>query len=322
MYVLHVDDVDTALCYGIRLLRQHGIVVPTRYGTALTMPCPVTTVYHHPENRVLYNSVRDANPFFHLMEALWMIGGRNDTAWPCQFNSKFIQFSDDGLTYHGAYGFRWRTWFGFDQIASLIAHLKRDPASRRAVLTMWDPERDPKKADAGGKDVPCNTHVYFDLLGGMLNMTVCCRSNDIIWGAYGANAVHFSMLQEYIASALGVRLGEYRQISNNFHLYTNIFPDGKLTEILNGQPKTVYSPDPSPLVNTPIDVWDNDLKNFLSDPISHMYEDKFFSTVALPMYQAWMTHKGKEGNPMLHVGDIASPDWRFAAELWLKRRIK
>ena len=42
---------------------------------------------------------------------------------------------------------------------------------------------------------------------GRLQMTVHCRSNDIIWGTYGANAVHFSILQEYVAARIGVDLG-------------------------------------------------------------------------------------------------------------------
>ena len=52
-------------------------------------------------------------------------------------------------------------------------------------------------------------------------MTVCNRSNDMLWGAYGANAVHMSMLQEYLASRLEIAVGEYTQISDSFHVYQN-----------------------------------------------------------------------------------------------------
>ena len=53
-------------------------------------------------------------------------------------------------------------------------------------------------------------------------MTVCCRSNDIIWGTYGTNAVHFSMLQEYLAARLNAQLGVYRHISDSFHAYSSV----------------------------------------------------------------------------------------------------
>jgi hypothetical protein len=62
--------------------------------------------------------------------------------------------------------------------------------------------------------------MVFDRRGDKLNMTVFCRSNDMVLGAYGANAVHMSMLQELIAHALDTRVGTYWQVSHNFHAYT------------------------------------------------------------------------------------------------------
>jgi hypothetical protein len=53
----------------------------------------------------------------------------------------------------------------------------------------------------------------------VLDLTVCCRSNDAIWGAHGANAVHFSVLQEYLAARIGVGVGTMYQWSNNYHAY-------------------------------------------------------------------------------------------------------
>ena len=50
-------------------------------------------------------------------------------------------------------------------------------------------------------------------------MSIVNRSNDMIWGAYGANAVHMSMLLEYMAAMTGFQVGIYYQISNNLHAY-------------------------------------------------------------------------------------------------------
>src|SRR5882724_1362648 len=187
---LKCRNVNAALADGIMYLRTSGITQTSRNGPVLVAPEPVLTVYRKPQERVLFSPRRDANPFFHLMEALWMLAGRNDLAWPLYFNSKFGAYSDDGVTVHGAYGDRWRVGMGFDQLIPIANELKNNPESRRCILQMWDATQeagqynDLYKAIGGGKDVPCNTHVYFLVQdGGTLDMTVCCRSNDIILGA-------------------------------------------------------------------------------------------------------------------------------------------
>jgi hypothetical protein len=51
--------------------------------------------------------MRDANPFFHVMETLWMLAGRNDLPWLVRFNKRFASYSDDGgNTQPGAYGYQ------------------------------------------------------------------------------------------------------------------------------------------------------------------------------------------------------------------------
>jgi hypothetical protein len=99
----------------------------TRNGPAYVMPEPVTTIYTHPDERVLFNRKRDCNPVFHLMESIWMMAGRNDVAFLSQFNKNMVNFSDDGVTFNAAYGYRWRHHFGFDQIRAVIKtlHLTR-----------------------------------------------------------------------------------------------------------------------------------------------------------------------------------------------------
>jgi hypothetical protein len=70
--------------------------------------------------------------------------------------------------------------------------------------------------------MPCNDMVMFRLRdNGDLDMTVCNRSNDAIWGVYGANVVQFSVLQEFVAGSLGANVGKYVQMSNSFHVYTD-----------------------------------------------------------------------------------------------------
>jgi hypothetical protein len=130
--------------------------------TMLEEPCLIT--YTHPRERVLFNSARDANPFFHLYESLWMLAGRNDVAPLTYYVSKMKDFSDDdGKTFNGAYGYRWRHalrdstlgWEDKDQLDIIVSHLKGNPESRRAVLQMWNVEDDLLKIERS-KDVCCN----------------------------------------------------------------------------------------------------------------------------------------------------------------------
>ena len=225
MIVLEACNVNDALAQGARFIREHGVREESRNGPVLRVPEPVTTVYFVPEERVLFAPGRDANPFFHLIESIWMIAGRDRLSDLTPYVSTFGQFSDDGVTVPGAYGKRWRGWFvdeddqTFDQLDWAVKRLRNDPTDRRVVIQMWDANIDPGRADNGGKDVPCNLELLPKIVDGTLDVTVFCRSNDMLLGAYGANAVHFSFLQEYLAGRIGVPVGVYRQISVDFHVY-------------------------------------------------------------------------------------------------------
>lgn len=220
MEVLSVRNVHAALPVGLDFLTKYGFRQNSRNGEVLVYPSPVATVYEHPLERVIFWPERDANPFFHLYEGLWMLQGRNDVVPLSHYVKNMENYSDDGITLYGAYGYRWRREFGYDQLAVIINRLKKDPTDRRCVLSMWSPTTDLLKEQ--GKDIPCNLTVTFQISNGTLNMVVFNRSNDIVWGAYGANAVHFSMLLEYMAGSIGCQVGTYTQISVNYHMYLNV----------------------------------------------------------------------------------------------------
>lgn len=345
MHTIIAENVNDALAKGLNFLLTEGKSEDSRNGKVIVAPCPVITIYNNPTQRVLFSQLRDANPFFHLMESLWMLAGRNDLAFPALFNKRFTEYSDDSKTVHGAYGFRWREHFGYDQLEVIAKELKANPATRRCVLAMWDPTpqgetvffksehakienygaNDLNLAVRGGKDVPCNTHAYFDVMDGKLNMTVLCRSNDVIWGAYGANAVHFSILQEYMAAWVGVPVGLYRQFSNNYHAYTDVYSVEKLTAISKDALCTNFygmcNVKLTPLISTGVEVWNEDLNKFMSQRNDGcMFNDPFFNSVAIPMYNAYMERKNKTGSGMRHVENIIALDWRLACIQWIQRR--
>lgn len=342
MHVIKVRNVNAALPAGLAYLKALGDLGDSRNGSVLVAPGPVTTVYSRPKERVLFSPLRDANPFFHLMESLWMLAGRDDVAFPANYAAQMTAFSDDGTTLNGAYGHRWRKHFQYDQLDVIIAELFRDPQSRRCVLSMWDgyeqypnvgmtstavkPTSDLNKAVAGSKDVPCNTHAYFRIIRGELDMTVCNRSNDIVWGAYGANAVHFSMLQEYIAGALHCNVGNYYQISNNFHIYTERPDVRRLLDAQFGSDATYEfgAVIVEPLLSDAMDareVFDAEVVRFCKSPLSPVsYKTDFLRKVAQPMALAHALHKaGRTNAAILTVGE-STIDWLVAGKEWLERR--
>ena len=236
MRVLKVRNVHEGLHAGLRLLNDEGETSESRNGSVMRLPEPVATVYTNPCERVLFWSARDANPFFHLYEALWMLAGREDVKPLLRYAKQIKEYSDDGQTMHGAYGYRWRTCFVVDQLEVIVNRLKEDPSDRRCVLQMWSTIND---LDIVSKDLPCNVTATFQIFDGKLNLVVFCRSNDIIWGCYGANAVHFSTLLEYMALHIGCEVGTYKQVSVNWHAYNEVLETtgvGKILEYLMDNP--------------------------------------------------------------------------------------
>lgn len=326
MFVISARNVNDAYPKGLRLLLSDAVLEPSRAGDVWVCPRPVTTVYTHPRERVLFDEKRDANPFFHLFEALWMLGGRQDAIWLDRFVSDFSKrFAEGDGTQHGAYGHRWRYHFDLeggghpalpDQIELVVGLLSNNPGDRRAVITMWDPVAD---LGANKKDVPCNLVITPRVRGEVLDITVFCRSNDAIWGVYGANAVHFSVLQEYLAARLGLSVGRYYQVSNNFHAYTTA-----LERVGKPDPDDLSDPytelvDYTSIVTEPLSFM-GDLYCFLSDKKHYDYGNVFFPLVAEPLMQAAMVWR-KDIDGALEIVSRMSPcDWSHAAYRWLARR--
>lgn len=345
-------NVNDAVATSIEVLLDHHEVRNSRVGPIIAFPGPFLIQYDRPMERVLFSPTRNANPVFHLLESLWMLAGRNDLKFPATIVKNMKNFSDDGKTLWGAYGFRWREFFGYDQIEWIIAELTANPESRRCVLAMWnamdndddekgklrrfDEPSDLYVATHGGKDVPCNTHIYFDCRGGVLNMTVCNRSNDLIWGCFGANAVHMSVLQEYMALSIGRPVGAYRQFTNDLHVYTERNSEEYLRRIaVEAIPHDRYLRGMAPLPlwteDESKELFDSDIADFFSGFDSfgpegmiiegRVYRTDFFNGTVMPMLRAWRARKNFEGAPRL-ADKITSPDWSFAVKDWLLRNQK
>jgi hypothetical protein len=156
--------------------------------------------------------------------------------------------------------------------------------------------------------------------GLVLDLTVCCRSNDAVWGCHGANAVHFSILQEYLAARIGVGVGTLYQLSNNYHVYEDILKKVWPLDIAN----TWYEGGgaSTPIV-TDAENFDTDLKNFLHEDWSILkYHNDFFYSVAWPLrkaYAFWRDGKRAQARDLVHK--MQPSDWQAAAADWFHRRI-
>ena len=319
MYSFVVRNVNEAYDTVVPYILSHGVNEQSRNGQVLVMPEPVAICYEKPKERVLFDANRDANPFFHLMEAIWMLAGEKAAAWPVKFNKQMAEYANDDGEYDGAYGYRWRRHFGFDQIKYVADLLRKDPTTRRAVIGMYDPRTE----DAGSKDIPCNSHIYFMVRSGKLDMTVLNRSNDAVWGAFGANAVHFSVLLEVVAALAGLPIGRYWQITNNLHIYPDI---PKVWEAVNNlRQQYLYQRGavrPFPLVSEPR-VFLTECEHFLLDPTGPHWVNPFFYYVARPMYLSWQQYKrGDMEGARSWASQIEDSAWALACDEWLRRRIK
>lgn len=334
MRVLRVRNVEAALQQGYDMINYSGMLEDSRNGMVRSLVEPLSTVYMHPTERVLFCPVRDANPFFHYMESMWMLVGRDDAKVPGYYAAQIKTYANADGSLDGAYGYRWFNYFGFDQVRVIIEQLAKDPTTRRCVLQMWD-ARDLTRESL---DKPCNTQCMFRVINGELNMAVLCRSNDAIWGAYGANAVHFSILQEFIAVSAGCRVGTMTQVSFNMHVYTERddvkryaahrvavmagreYPQADWYGV-NIPPVPLFTPDS-------VDIVEHEIRSVIR--AYHYSKEAVLSTgdfitpaarTAICMHESYAAHKAGDYHRALGFSDrIEHEDWRAACGAWLARR--
>jgi hypothetical protein len=261
-----------------------------------------------------------------------MLAGRNDLAPLRRYVKNFDIFSDDKLTLNGAYGFRWRKEFGRDQLSIIAKRLRENPDDRRSVLQMWDASRDLNNTSL---DVPCNLVCTFQRgIAGELNIVVFCRSNDILFGAYFANAFQFGMLLEYVALAIGCPVGTYTQISVNWHGYISTLESVK--DIRPDHVNYIDNPYVDGRVHTipmigPIEDLDESIHLLLHDadagfghgtywPREEWARNAYCVLRAHESYRVGVgENKYKEPLLILSEGDQRC-DWVVAAKEWIQRR--
>ena len=320
-FSIDVRNVNDGYYRTLQVLESRGQKVETRNGPAITLPGVFIANVRQPWERVLFDEVRDANPIFHLMEACWMLAGRRDVAFVKQFNSNMATYSDDGEVFNAAYGHRWVEHFGYDQLERVVSMLRSDPNTRRAVISMWDGRAD---LGADSLDLPCNVLICPRIIDRRLNFTVYNRSNDAVFGCWGANAVHLTFVQEWMAAALGVGIGEWVQVSNDLHIYERHFHLLKAPR--NHHAHWQPWPGRQPLVPAGKMEYADHFRQDCIDLCNGKqqgFESPFMEDTVEPVWASWRQWKAGDQKDALYIAScIESADWRNAVMEWYARKSK
>ena len=141
------------------------------------------------------------------------------------------------------YGSQWRSWsvdaMEIDQVENVIQQIKRNPDSRRHIVTAWNP------SDIDDMALPpCHSFFQFYVADGKLSCQLYQRSGDVFLGV-PFNIASYALLTHMIAQECGLAVGEFVHTLGDAHIYLNHIEQVK--EQLTRQPKTlpvlVLNPD-------------------------------------------------------------------------------
>lgn len=205
---------------------EKGREVSPRGKKTLELPC--STVVVDMTRPVVNVRERKLGYRFMCAEAAWILSGddRVETIQP--FSKQIASFSDDGKTFFGAYGPKFRA-----QVAYVVRCLENDVNSRQAVFNIW------RESPAPSKDTPCTLSCAFMIRGGKLETYVTMRSNDI-WLGTVYDIFNASMWSAYVALQLlptysWLKLGDLYHTALSRHLYEDqILPAEAIVYHRNG----------------------------------------------------------------------------------------
>lgn len=172
------------------------------------------------EPRQRYITMRTINPAFAIAEVVWILSYSRNLKTIAWWNRRMEQYSDDGVTLHGAYGDRIIT-NGLNKSQLVMAYdaLKDNPNRRDVVIQIWNSRRDmPLNHRPRAKDIPCNITAHPMIRDGKLYWSQVMRSNDLIWGT-PVNFIQWTTIQEIMAGWLEVEVGDYIHHSDSLHIY-------------------------------------------------------------------------------------------------------
>jgi len=212
MNYFQVKNYRQALYYSLQAIRDHGNEISPR-GMQTKELENVLYEIECPQDKISILKHRNANIFATLAETLWVLGGRNDLEFISHYIKRMEDFADPENLLYGGYGPRIQKWQGVNQFEQVLNILKKDPTSRRAIISLFDPSR-----DFFSDDLPCTNWLHFTIRDDKLNLKIVSRSMDVIWGST-LNFFEWAVVQEIVANWLGVNIGKLYYFVSSLHIY-------------------------------------------------------------------------------------------------------
>lgn len=156
-----------------------------------------------------------------IHELLWFLAGYTNIAYLKQNGvSIWDEWADDKGDLGPVYGHQWRSWPDgkggvIDQIAQVIADIRRNPDSRRLIVSAWNPADVPHMALP-----PCHLLFQFYVAEGRLSCQLYQRSADIFLGV-PFNIASYALLTHMVAQVTGLKAGDFVHTLGDAHIYTN-----------------------------------------------------------------------------------------------------
>jgi thymidylate synthase len=161
-------------------------------------------------------------------ELLWFLRGDTNVKWLQERGvSIWNEWADAEGNLGRVYGAQWRDWrtqdgHSIDQIARIIAQIRKKPDSRRHIVTAWNPA----EVDAMALP-PCHAMFQFFVLDGELSCQLYQRSADLFLGV-PFNIASYALLTCMIAQVCGLKPGDFVHTFGDLHLYDNHVEQAKL----------------------------------------------------------------------------------------------
>jgi thymidylate synthase len=163
-----------------------------------------------------------------IYELLWFLRGDTNIQYLHDHNvTIWDEWADENGDLGPVYGKQWRSWEApdgrvIDQITSLIEQLKRNPDSRRLIVSAWNP------ADVDQMALPpCHTMFQFYANDGQLSCQLYQRSADVFLGV-PFNIASYALLTMMVAQVCGLKAKDFVHTFGDAHIYSNHVEQAKL----------------------------------------------------------------------------------------------
>ena len=180
-----------------------------------------------------------------IHELLWFLAGDTNIKYLKDHGvSIWDDWADDKGELGPVYGYQWRSWpspdgGSVDQIANLIEQIRKNPSSRRLIVSAWNPAQVDQMALP-----PCHCLFQFHVANGKLSCQLYQRSADIFLGV-PFNIASYALLTMMVAQVCGLEAGEFIHTLGDSPIYANHFEQAKLqlTRTPKALPKMIINPD-------------------------------------------------------------------------------